>query len=89
MDTRLEDLTKEQLIAELNVATEKNKYLRDRVNQFEEQEKKRGYHNGHPSECSLFQDGIEFALAAGQFKHVHELQNLFWILSGRELTIQP
>ena len=29
MDTRLEDLTKEQLIAELNVAIEKNKYLRE------------------------------------------------------------
>lgn len=82
MDPRLEDLTKEQLIAELNVAVEKLKYyshieycsragiqlspeelsarlaiahaeldavkeknfrLRDRLNQFEEQEKKREF----------------------------------------------
>ena len=43
MESRFEDLTKEQLIAELNVATEKNKYLRDRVDQFEQEEKKREF----------------------------------------------
>lgn len=43
MESRYEDLTKEQLIAELNVATEKNKHLRDRVDVFEQAEKKREF----------------------------------------------
>lgn len=41
--SRFEEMTKEQLLAELNVATEKNKYLRDRVDQFEHEEKKREF----------------------------------------------
>lgn len=46
-----------------------------------------GYHNGNPAECSLFQHGIEFPLSAGQFKYLHSLQNLYWCLTGEELTI--
>lgn len=39
MESRFEEMTKKQLLAELAVATEKNKYLRDRVDQFEQEEK--------------------------------------------------
>lgn len=46
-----------------------------------------GYHNGNASECSLFQHGIEFPLAAGQVKYLHSLQNLYFALSGEELEI--
>ena|ERR1700739_3025639 len=45
------------------------------------------YHNWNASECSLFQQGIYFDFAAGQFKFVHQLQNLFFALTGEELQI--
>lgn len=46
-----------------------------------------GYYNGNNSECSLFQFGIEFPLAAGAVKWLHQLQNLYFALAGNELEI--
>lgn len=43
MESRFEEMTKEQLLAELAVAKEKNNYLRDRISKYEDEEKKREF----------------------------------------------
>lgn len=48
-----------------------------------------GYRDANPSECSLFQWKQEMPLAACQIQYVHQLQNLFYAISTRELTIKP
>jgi len=46
------------------------------------------FHNCNPSECDLIQDGKYISFKYNHIKYLHQLQNLYFILSGKELQYQ-
>lgn len=46
------------------------------------------YYKGDTLCCSLYQDGNMIDFAAGAVKYVHQLQNLYFALTGEELLIE-
>lgn len=45
------------------------------------------FYNGNSAECDITQDDKYIAFKAGHIKYVHQLQNLYFALTGTELTI--
>ena len=46
------------------------------------------FFNGNSDECDICQDDKFISFKWGHIKYVHQLQNLFFALSGQELTIK-
>lgn len=45
------------------------------------------YYNGNSAECDIIQDDNYIAFKSGHIKHVHQLQNLYFALTQKELEI--
>jgi hypothetical protein len=46
-----------------------------------------GFFNWNSAECDLVQDGKYYAFKNGHIKYVHQLQNLYFALTGEELVV--
>lgn len=46
------------------------------------------YHEGNIRECSLYQDSKMIDLPASKVQYLHQLQNLYFALTGEELKIE-
>jgi hypothetical protein len=46
------------------------------------------FQDGDAGECDITQDGRFIAFKQGHIKYVHQLQNLYFALSGKELSIK-
>ena len=45
------------------------------------------FHDGNSAECDITQTGQMISFRHGHIKYVHQLQNLYFALTGEELTI--
>lgn len=45
------------------------------------------YYNGNSAECDIIQDDNYIAFKSGHIKHVHQLQNLYFALTQKELEL--
>lgn len=45
------------------------------------------FYDGNPAECDIIQDDKFISFKFEHIKYIHELQNLYFVLSGNELTL--